>query len=239
VRGRRPGQRHDHRAPLLNEHTVNVLGRELTFPVEVRTASSWAAQFLVDAGAAQRIVEPTGLDVVRLGSRTIFTIAVADYEDTDLGAYQEVGLIFLVTGPRGRGIYVWHLPVNQEFTNAAGREIWGYPKFVTDISVEVRGSAMRAVLADILELEVKRGLVPTPLPAPPTYTVLDGATRVTTFRSKGLALARPGGARLTLGSGAISEELRSLGLPRRALASTSMARFRAFFGPADVLTRSG
>ena len=184
-------------------------------------------------------MEPTGLRVVTVGRRALFTIAVADYEDTDLGAYQEVGLIFLVTGPRGRGIYVWHLPVNQEFTNAAGREIWGYPKFVTDISVEVRGSAMRTVLADVLELEVKRGLVPTPLPAPPTYTVLDGVSRVTTFRSKGLALARPGGARLTLGTGPISEELGSLGLPRRALGSSSMARFRASFGPADVVTRSG
>ena len=180
-------------------------------------------------------MEPTGLRVVTIGRRALFTIAVADYEDTDLGAYQEVGLIFLVTGPRGRGIYVWHLPVNQEFTNAAGREIWGYPKFVTDISVEVRGSTMRTVLADILEFEVKRGVVPTPLPAPPTYTVLDGVMRVTTFRSKGVAMARPGGATLRLGTGPIADGLRSLGLPKRAVATSSMQHFRASFGPTEVV----
>jgi acetoacetate decarboxylase len=237
VRGRRPGQRHDHRAPELSTtNSVTVLGRELTFPIEVRTARSWAAQFLVDGGAAQRIVEPTGLEVVRLGSRALFTIAVADYEDTDLGAYQEVGLIFLVTGPKGRGIYVHHLPVNQEFTLAAGREIWGYSKFLTEISVETRGTTMRCSLGDTLELSVKRGLVPTPLPTPPTYTALDGVLRLTRFRSRGVAMARPGGARLTLGSGPMAEELRSLGLPKGALATSSMAHFRASFGPAVLVS---
>ena len=177
-------------------------------------------------------MEPTGLGVVRLGSRALFTIAVADYEDTDLGAYQEVGLIFLVTGPKGRGIYVHHLPVNQEFTLAAGREIWGYPKFLTEISVETRGATMRCSLGDTLELTVRRGVVPTPLPTPPTYTALDGVLRLTRFRSRGVARARPGGARVTLGSGPIADELRSLGLPKGALASSSMAPFRASFGPA-------
>jgi Acetoacetate decarboxylase (ADC) len=220
----------------LSTNSLTVLGRELSFPIEVRTARSWAAQFLVDRAAAQRIVEPAGLRVVQLGRRALFTIAVADYEDTDLGAYQEVGLIFLVTGPHGNGIYVHHMPVNEEFTLAAGREIWGYPKFLTEISVERRGNAMRCSLGDILELEVKRGLVPTPLPAPPTYTALDGVLRLTHFRSRGVATARPGGATLTLGSGPIADELRSLGLPKRAMASTSIARFRASFGPAAVVS---
>jgi acetoacetate decarboxylase len=237
VRGWGPGQRHDHRASELTTESVTVQGRELRFPIEVRTARSWAAQFLVDRAAAQRIVEPTGLHVVHLGHRALFTIAVADYEDSDLDAYQEVGLIFLVTGPRGNGIYIHHLPVNQEFTLAAGREIWGYPKFLTEISVEKHGGEMRCTLGDVLELEVKRGLVPTPLPAPPTYTALDGVLRLTRFKNRGLATARPGGAAVTLGSGPIADELRSLGLPKRALATTSMAHFRASFGPAEVVTR--
>src|SRR5438045_8377971 len=78
VRGRRPGQRHDHRAPVLTRNSVTVLGKELTFPIEVRTARSWAAQFLVDRVAAQRIVEPSGLRVVTVGRRALFTIAVDD-----------------------------------------------------------------------------------------------------------------------------------------------------------------
>jgi len=180
-------------------------------------------------------VEPTGLRVVRIGSRTIFTIAIADYEDTDLGAYQEVGMVFVVTGPRGRGIYIHHLPVNQEFTLAAGREIWGYPKFRADISVERRGDEMRCTLGDVLQLSILRGVVPMPLPTPQTYTSLDGVTRVTSFRGRGLARGRPGGATVRLGSGGIADELRSLGLPKRAFMTSSMPRFRATFGPAEIV----
>src|SRR5205807_8197820 len=139
VRGRRPGQRDDHRAPVLSieaPSAVVVQGRELTFPIEVRAARSWAAQFLVDTGAARAIVEPTGLRVVPvLPGRTILTLTVVRYDDTDLGAYNEAGVVFLVRGPDGRGVYIHRLPVTQEFTLAAGREIWGFPKTRAEISI--------------------------------------------------------------------------------------------------------
>jgi hypothetical protein len=42
-------------------------------------------------------------------------------------------------------------------------------------------------------------------------------------------------AELTLGSGPIADELRSLGLPRRALMTTWMEKMRASFGAAEKL----
>ena len=40
-----------------------VLGRTVGLPVEVRRAAQWGVQYLVPAAAAQRIVDPTGLEV--------------------------------------------------------------------------------------------------------------------------------------------------------------------------------
>src|SRR5206468_1188720 len=104
------------------------------------------------------------------------------------------------------------------------------------ISVQRRGGAMRCTLGDDLELTVASGIVPMPLPTPQTYTHLDGVLRVTRFRSRGVAWSRPRGAELHLGSGPIADELRSLGLPKRALMTSSMPSFRATFGSADTLS---
>jgi hypothetical protein len=40
-----------------------VMGRTIGLPVEVRRAGQWGAQYLVPAATAQRIVDPTGLEV--------------------------------------------------------------------------------------------------------------------------------------------------------------------------------
>ena len=70
----------------------------------------------------------------------------------------------------------------------------------------------------------------------PTYTFLDGTLRVTKWRASGAARGRPGGAVLRLGGHQIADELRSLGLPKRALATSAVARFQASFGPAETLS---
>jgi hypothetical protein len=217
--------------------TVTVQGRELTFPVEVRRARSWAAQFLVRADAAQRGVDDTGFRVERIpGGRTILTVAFVDYEDTDLGAYHELGVIYLVRGPRGRGVHIRHLPVDQEFTLAAGREIWGYPKTLETIDIRDGDRETTCTVAGALEITVRHGPIPMPQPSVPTYSILNGSPVVTNWETEGRARGRPGGATLRLlGSHPIADELASLGLPKGALMTTSMVRFAARFGPAERL----
>jgi hypothetical protein len=243
VRGRRPGQRHDHRAAVLSvsSNTVVVQGRELTFPIEIRAARSWAASYLVPAEAAQRIVGDARLPVARVfPGRTILTLTFVRYEDGDLDAYNEVGVVYLVNGPGGRGVYVHHLPVNQGFTLAAGREIWGYPKFLADIDIEESDRSARCTLrhdgAEVLRLMVRPGSLPTPQPSLPTYTNLDGTLRKTSWELQCKPRGRFfGGASLQLGRHPIADELRSLGLPKRAFMTTISASFRSTFGPAEVL----
>jgi hypothetical protein len=69
-----------------------------------------------------------------------------------------------------------------------------------------------------------------------SYAVRDGVLYRTPFTSHGSEVgARLGGARLTLGDHPIADELRSLGLPRRPLFSSSIGKMSAEFGPPEKL----
>lgn len=170
-----------------------VLGREITLPVEVRRAAQWGAQYLVPAAAAQRIVDPTGLEVTGpVPGRALAALAACRYDDTDLDGYHEVAVSFVVrphdapprpsTAQRLRefgtgaiGAYIHRLPVDQEFTCVAGRDIWGYPKWMTAITVDEpapdggRGTGTTVRLVDdgrhVLTLTVSGG-IPLRLPSP-------------------------------------------------------------------------
>ena len=234
--------------------SVTIQGRVLTFPVEVRQARWWTAQYLVPAAAAERLVAPTGLELARpFPGRAVVSLAVVRYEDGDLGRYHEVGVAFLVrlhdakpASPREAalevargtvGAYIHHLPVNQEFTLEAGRTIWGYPKFMADIRIVEKPGWVKARLSHegrhILTLTMHEG-GPLTLPsiAVPTYTYLDDVLRVTRWTMRGTNRGRPGGSRLVLGDHPIGDELRSLGLPKRGLLTSSVRNFRARFEPA-------
>lgn len=178
--------------------------------------------------AAQKLIAHTGLRATGMAS-----LAFVRYEDSDLGAYNEVAVSLIVRG----GVYIHQLPVNQSFTLEAGRTIWGFPKFMAGIDIveDTEGATCKLVHdgAHVLTLRVGRGWVPMPLPSLPSYSCLDGAVRRTPWKTSGLARARLGGASLELGPHPIAEELRSLGLPKRALMTTTMPSFRARFGPAE------
>lgn len=233
-----------------------ILGREVPLPVQVRSAAQASATWSVDADAAQAIVEPTGLQVARnRKGRATCTVAVVDYVDNDLGAYHEVAVAFGVVphdapagtkpDPRRPVTYIHRLPVDGEFTCAAGREIWGFPKWVTEIDWRRQGRSTECVLVDdgevVLALQVAPGWVR--LPAKPLemqcYSHLDGVLRRTpwTTTSHGARL-RPSGAVLELGHGhPMADELRSLDLHRRnPTFSVSVETMTATFGAAEVIS---
>jgi acetoacetate decarboxylase len=113
----------------------DVLGRTVTMPVGVRDAT--AATVMYDIGIdAARALAPPGFHVVESApGKAQLAIALVDYRDNDLGSYHEVGTIFFVRPAGGGpdGTFITHLPVDQEFTCAAGNQIWGFPKSVEQI----------------------------------------------------------------------------------------------------------
>ena len=240
------------------DRTVPVIdGREVPLPVHVRQAEQASATWSVDADAAQRIVDGTGLRVVRnRRGRATASLAVVDYQDNDLGAYHEVALAFVVephdagpgyrADPRRPITYIHRLPVDGEFTCAAGRGIWGFPKWVTDITWRRNRRGTDGVLLDegrlVLAVHVSPGWVP--LPAQPLemqcYSNLDGVLRRTpwTTTSHGARL-RPGGATVVVGDEhPFADEVRALGLHERPpLFTVSVDRMTAEFGAAEVIDR--
>jgi len=232
-----------------------VQGRTVTMPVEVRDASSGAVTYLVSAAVARRLLPDDRLEIVEvLPGTALFSLAVIDYRDNDLGDYNEVSMAFFV---RRRGesaslplpwlggwvdllrnrlaTWIWKLPVDQSFTCDAGAGIWGFPKSIERIDFEDAGGRRTCRLEmdgrHVFTLSVPRGGERT-LPEAPmtTWTHVDGRLHRTAFTAASTGVGFTlGGADLVLGSHPIADTLHALGLPRRALMCVWMEHQRARF----------
>ena len=214
------------------------------------------AMFSVDAEAAQRLIDYSGLRVCRYRpGKAVVVLMLMHYVDGDLGQYLEYGTNVMVNPPgsdaaglralQSAGAFIHHLPVDGAFTMEAGRSIWGYPKVLADFSVRSPG---RGLSFDVsingrfaVGMDFGRGLpVPSALTSKPqvhpTYSHLDGVTRETAgeMTLSGVRY-RPGGARVRLGEHPYGRELASLGFPRRALVSSSADNVEMTFADAKEI----
>ncbi len=209
-------------------------------PILYYEVSNLVAVFDAPLEATAKLLEGTGLVPVAFGHRAGIALSFYDYRETSVGRYNEVGTAILAVrraDPRPRlgwadlllpprrrtiGAYVLDLPVTTKAANAAGRELWGYPKFVTDIPLLLAGRDFECSVMDpagrdaILRLHGHMG---PGLPAPPlslmTYTLLDGALVRTHVDVRGMVTAcSPGDLRLAVGPSAhpMAEHLRALDL---------------------------
>lgn len=236
-----------------SQHTI--AGTVLTMPVKIRRAAQHMAMFSVDADAAQRLIDPSGLQVCRYRpGKAVAVLMLVHYLDGDLGPYLEYGTNIMVNPPgstatglralQSAGAYIHHLPVDGAFTCEAGRSIWGYPKVMADFTVrdghhygfDVTIDGQFAVGMDFRPgLRVPAGFTSTPQ-VHPTYSHLDGVTRETAgeMRSSGVRY-RPGGATVRLGEHPYARELASLGFPKRAMISSSADHVEMTFADAKEI----
>ena len=81
-----------------SQHTI--AGTVLTMPVKIRKANQHMAMFSVDADAAQRMIDYSGLEVCRyLPGRAIVILMLMRHIDGDLGEYHEYGTNVMVNPP--------------------------------------------------------------------------------------------------------------------------------------------
>lgn len=234
-----------------SQHTI--AGTVLTMPVKIRKANQHMAMFSVDADAAQRLIDYSGLKVCRyIPGRAIVVLMLMHYIDGDLGQYLEYGTNVMVNPPgsnasgpgalNSAGAFIHHLPVDQPFTLEAGTKIWGYPKVMADFTVREGKHFGFDVTIDgqfAVGMDFRRGL---PMPAAltsrpqtnPTYSYRDGVLRETigemTLRD---VRYRLGGAKVRLGEHPYAKELASLGFPKRALVSSSAGNVEMSFADAQ------
>ncbi len=233
-----------------------IQGRTITMPVRVTDATVCSAMYPVRADAARAVIAYSGLDVAEvLPGKAICTLVFVQYRDSDLDSYHEFGVAFLVRPPgsgrtraagpatlRSAGAFVHWLPVNQGFTLEAGRTIWGFPKELADIELRLSSPYKRCIVRKdgrlIIDMLLKPG-VPVPGAAAATpltaYTHLDGVTRRVPAKmwARGMRV-RPGGALVRLGNHPVAKELSELGLPKRALMTTTLRAAMTFDTAGDA-----
>ncbi|HEX4813328.1 MAG TPA: acetoacetate decarboxylase family protein [Nonomuraea sp.] len=226
-----------------------IQGRTVDMPVRVRDAEVCSAFYPVRADAARAVIAYSGLDVAEaLPGKAVCVLLFVDYRDGDLDTYHEFGMGFLVRPPgawgparlrdlREAGVFVHWLPVNQAFTLEAGRTLWGFPKELADIELRLGSPYKRCILRKddrlVLDMLIKPG-VPVPgavaLPPMDAYTHQEGVTRRVPWavRVRG-ARTRPSGALIRLGNHPVAKELSELGLPKRAMFTTTVGQAQMRF----------
>ncbi len=161
---------------------VPVPGGVVQLPIFYRDACLAQALYLCPFDDVAPKLYGTGLVPVRSWSnKALVGVASFEYRDTSIGPYNEVGVgiacypargrnstnvdlppfrVFDLLFPRPRqravGFYILDLPVTTDAACVAGREIWGYPKFVADIAMAFSDNEFQA---NVLEPNTKREIV--------------------------------------------------------------------------------
>ncbi|WP_372964455.1 acetoacetate decarboxylase family protein [Marinobacter sp.] len=165
-------------------------------PILYYDNSNFIAMWEVDYNKAEALLAGQPLKPVRFpGNKAVLTIAFYEYRETAVSSYNETGIALItvpenVTMPnhpwlslyqpmdsRIQGLTVIDLPVTTKLACAAGREIWGFPKFVTPIEFSLTTESFTGLVQDpdgngtILSLSGKPGLgIPGPQLDPLLYS---------------------------------------------------------------------
>lgn len=214
---------------------------DVEFPILYYDVSTLIALFFVEYDrAAAKLADMALRPALTYGKKAVAALAFFEYRKTSIGPYNEVGLAIPALPPhlprplstwldlysrldtRRVGFHILDLPVTSRAAWSAGREVWGYPKFVTEIPFQLGDAAFHGEVTDpdrhspIVTLSGKLGWG---MPAPPLsmvlYSCLDGRKLRAVVNVRGSVRARrAGGLRLCIGDSEhiMAKNLRDLGL---------------------------
>jgi len=212
-------------------------GEKFKMPVFYYDNTSITAIFTASTSRVRGLLPHPGMRPIEMSpGRCMAAFTAFEYRKTDINPYNEFSIAFLVTFERPQipGLtalwqmarrcftaHVWKLPVTTEIARFGGVELYGYPKFLAEITFERSAGQIRCDLSEkgekILTLEGK--VLPTKkggLSRYVTYSVLDGIPLVANVVVNPLEFAQTrdrNAAGLHLGTGhAIPETLREIRL---------------------------
>jgi hypothetical protein len=249
----------DHVCKKMSATQYVIDGKEIPMPVKVGAASMLMQAFLVDANTVENIIKGTGYRALVIWpGKAIVQLLAVDYRENDLGDYNEGAIIFPVVTPgqklfpllgawlaliSGKACnYVYRMPVNQPFTTHAGRFIWGFPKWPTQMDFEFNDKTAMGYFSDNGQLVYKiqaatGGKMAMKDQKSPSVTVRNGKAYKTYGISSGSGVTfKVGGAEPEIGNAhPLALELRSLGLPKKPMFSVSAREIQMNFnGPETV-----
>jgi hypothetical protein len=139
----------------ISTRTIQTSRGPVELPVFCSAGSAVAAFFMCDYGKAAQKLEGTGLYPVEFSKgKALATLGLFEYRESTLGPYNE-GFLMIAVSPQPKmsflakrlqffinaknrklGFYTLDLPISEKLPLVAGREIWGVPKFLADISLD-------------------------------------------------------------------------------------------------------
>lgn len=139
-------------------------------PIRYHAGDWCGVLYRIDLKRAQTYCEALDVEPWPVLGSAVAGLYAWEYRETSIGPYGEVGLGVLVrrrghkpsllrlaldvSAQQAQGLLVLSLPVTTESACNAGRELWGYPKYVTRISTEFDANSARVRLGNELELEL-------------------------------------------------------------------------------------
>lgn len=204
---------------------------------------AFALFFTADRKKVTSFMPSHRLHPVLLSARKAMVgIAAFNYIDTTIGAYGEVAVVLpavysaspppvlipalLESRYPDFGMLVMHLPVTNTLARDAGRQEWGYTKFVADMHFTITPEFMECRLSEkdqhILTLRVgRRGVAMRDKKPLVTFSVKEGNLLKTTIpqRCTTRSAIKPRDSFLQLGDHPVSETIHALGLSQRPFMS--------------------
>ncbi|HUW10400.1 MAG TPA: acetoacetate decarboxylase family protein [Anaerolineae bacterium] len=237
---------------------VSSTGERVELPIRYLDFAAMIGAFTAPADKLQGLLPSTRLKpALFTPGRGVIAFSAFEYRElVDLPPYNEFGIsIPVLYEPRVNipglpllapqwfktyGLYVHHLPVTTELARDGGIEIWGFPKFLAEITFEGTGDSLRCRLRadgkDIITLEGEK-LVTRPRSMDwPTYTVKDDEllkTRTHVQGEMGISMLR-GGATYALGDHPIADELRSLDMGDKAVQFIYAPQLQSLLYPGET-----
>jgi len=214
-----------------------------------------------DLDQARALMPSDKLHPVRVSPRrTLLGVVAFNYIDTSIGPYGEVGIVLpVVYGKRpplpilpgiieakypGFGMLVLHLPVTKETARDAGRGIWGYTKFVSDMRFRHTPEYLQCRLSEggakILTLRVaRRGLVIKDEKPLITYSVKEGNLIKTSIPQRAIyrLSLNPRGSLLELGNHPAAETISRLDISQKPVQSRYFIERSGILPEGEVIER--
>lgn len=213
----------------------------IDLPILYYDNSNLLALYEIELDKASSVLNSQAVEAVKFpGGKALLAIATYEYRDTAVSVYNEVG-VAIATVPAGTpqpkqpwlamyqaldtrrlGLTVIDLPVTTAAACSAGKEVWGFPKFITDISFSLSKTGFSSTTKDpegeesILTISGKPG---AGLPGPQLDLVLysehkDELLRTLVVTRGGGRLCLPGSIRASVGTSThpMAQRLRELGI---------------------------
>jgi len=203
-------------------------------PIRYYRVDCFFAGYSANYKKIKEIMPSERLKPVRiLPGRGIVGLVALEYITNDIGPYGEFAVCVPSTckhqGKTYAGIYIHRLPVTTDLACAAGRHVWGFPKFVCDMDI-VNGPLYHDIaLSDkkklMLGFKVKKhGFGISSTKTADAFTIKDKEIIFTsTAMQNTLRVGFRGDVTITLGQHEMAKELAGLDLGKKPLFSGDLA----------------